>query len=251
MKKILIPLLLSALPLLGWSAGPSIDLDKIRTDVTDTASLQRGVQIYMNYCMGCHSLEYGRYNRVARDLKIPEDVFAENLIFTDAAIGSLMTNAMSRQDGSDWFGIAPPDLTLVNRVRGSDWLYTYMRGFYQDDSRPFGVNNVAFENVGMPHALLELQGLCAEPPTPITDRRFDPLTGRLITEGGCSSYAIEGSMSTAEFDEAMYDLVNFLDYMGEPIQKERERIGWMVLAFLTVFLVIGQLLYRELWKDIH
>ncbi|HET8905023.1 MAG TPA: cytochrome c1 [Saccharospirillum sp.] len=251
MKKLFLSLILSMSPLVALAAGAAVELDHIETDISDKASLQRGVQTYMNYCMACHSLEYARYNRVATDLDIPEEIFMENLVFTDAAFGSLMENAMSYDDGADWFGAAPPDLTLVARVRSPDWLYTYLRGFYQDESRPLGVNNTVFPNVGMPHVLIELQGLCAEPPHAVSERRFDPLTGNLIIEGGCENYAVEGSMTKAEYDETIYDLVNFLEYVGEPYADERERIGWMVFAFLAVFLVIGQLLYRELWKDIH
>lgn len=251
MKKLFLSLILSMSPLVALAAGAAVELDHIETDMSDNASLQRGVQTYMNYCMACHSLEYARYNRVATDLDIPEEIFMENLVFTDAAFGSLMENAMSYDDGADWFGVAPPDLTLVARVRSPDWLYTYLRGFYQDESRPFGVNNSVFANVGMPHVLMELQGLCAEAPHAVSDRRFDPLTGNLITEGGCENYAEEGSLTKAEYDETIYDLVNFLEYVGEPYADERKRIGWMVFAFLAVFLVIGQLLYRELWKDIH
>lgn len=251
MKKLFLSLILSVTPLVALAAGGAVELDDIDTDITDKASLQRGLQTYMNYCMACHSLEFGRYNRVAADLDIPEEIFAENLIFTDAAIGSLMENSMSYDDGAAWFGAAPPDLTLVARVRGEDWLYTYLRGFYEDDSRPLGVNNSVFENVGMPHALIELQGLCAEAPEPVSERRFDPLTGDVLTDGGCENFAVEGTQTKAEYDETIYDLVNFLDYMGEPFANDRERIGWMVFAFLAVFLVLAQLLYRELWKDIH
>lgn len=251
MKKLFLSLILSVAPLAAFSAGGEVQLDHIETDISDKASLQRGAQTYMNYCMGCHSLEHARYNRVARDLDIPEEIMIENLIFNDVAFGSLMENAMSEEDGKEWFGTAPPDLTLVARVRGPDWLYTYMRGFYQDESRPMGVNNVVFPNVGMPHVLAGLQGLCAEAPHPVTDKRFDPLTGRTITEGGCEEYVVEGSLTPTEYDNTVYDLVNFLEYMGEPFAEDRERIGWMVFAFLAVFLVIGQLLYRELWKDIH
>lgn len=251
MKKLFLSLILSVTPLVALAAGGAVELDDIDTDITDKASLQRGLQTYMNYCMACHSLEFGRYNRVAADLDIPEEIFAENLIFTDAAIGSLMENSMSYDDGAAWFGAAPPDLTLVARVRGEDWLYTYLRGFYEDDSRPLGVNNSVFENVGMPHALMELQGLCAEAPEPVSERRFDPLTGDVLTDGGCENFAVAGTQTKAEYDETIYDLVNFLDYMGEPSANDRERIGWMVFAFLAVFLVLAQLLYRELWKDIH
>lgn len=251
MKKLFLSLVLSVAPLAAFSAGGEVHLDHISTDLSDKASLQRGAQLYMNYCMGCHSLEFARYNRVARDLDIPEDIMMENLVFNDVNFGSLMENAMSEEDGKEWFGAAPPDLTLVARVRGPDWLYTYLRGFYKDENRPMGVNNVVFPNVGMPHVLADLQGLCAEPPHPVTDKRFDPLTGRTITEGGCEAYETEGALTPTEYDNAMYDLVNFLEYMGEPFAEDRERIGWMVFAFLAVFLVIGQLLYRELWKDIH
>ncbi|WP_370446822.1 cytochrome c1 [Saccharospirillum sp. MSK14-1] len=252
MKKILLSLFVGLLPMMALSAGgEDLFLDHIKTDVTNKPSLQRGAQLYMNYCMGCHSLEHARYNRMATDLDIPEDILMENLVFTDASFGSLMENSMSEDDGKAWFGSAPPDLTLVARVRGPDWLYTYLRGFYKDESRPMGVNNVRFNNVGMPHVLMELQGLCAEAPHPVSDKRFDPLTGQTITEGGCEHYEVEGSMNQSEYDEAVYDLVNFLEYTGEPFKKDRERIGWMVFAFLAVFLVIAQLLYRELWKDIH
>lgn len=251
MKKLFLSLVLSVAPLAAFAAGGEVQLDHIETDLSDKASLQRGAQLYMNYCMGCHSLEFARYNRVARDLDIPEEIMMDNLVFNDVAFGSLMENAMSEEDGKTWFGAAPPDLTLVARVRGPDWLYTYLRGFYEDESRPLGVNNAVFPNVGMPHVLADLQGLCAEPPHPVTDKRFDPLTGQTITEGGCEEFATEGSLTPTEYDNAMYDLVNFLEYMGEPFAEDRERIGWMVFAFLAVFLVIGQLLYRELWKDIH
>ncbi|MCH8550588.1 MAG: cytochrome c1 [Natronospirillum sp.] len=203
-------------------------------DVRDTESLQRGAQLYFENCVGCHSLEYARYNRVARDLKIPEDLFERYLLDADRPIGDLMTNALSPALGSQFFGTEPPDLTLVARVRGTDWIYTLLTGFYKDDSRPYGVNNALYNNIGMPHAMVNQQGLCAEAPG----------------ADGCQEFAFEGSMSPDEFDLAMVDLTNFLDYMGEPIQLERQRIGWFVMAFLSVFLVFAWLLYRELWKDV-
>lgn len=251
MKKLLLSLIVGVMPVAVLAAGEEGFLDHIDTDISNKPSLQRGSQLFMNYCMGCHSLKHGRYNRVAQDLDIPEDIMTENLIFTGDSFGSLMDNAMSEEDAKSWFGSAPPDLTLVARVRGDDWLYTYLRGFYKDETRPMGVNNVRFPNVGMPHVLMELQGLCEEEPHAVSDKRFDPLTGQTITEGGCEHYEVEGSLTKAEYDEAVYDLVNFLDYMGEPFKQDRERIGWMVFAFLAVFLVIAQLLYRELWKDLH
>lgn len=250
MKKVIFTLLVALLPMVAFAAKGPAWVDHVNNDVSDVRSLQRGAQVFFNNCMGCHSLEYGRYNRVARDLEIPEDLFQEYLMSTDQAIGDLMTISMNRDLGKQFFGIAPPDLTLVARVRGTDWLYTYLRGFYADDSRPYGVNNVVFPGVGMPHAMVDAQGLCAEPPKPVSAVSIDPLTGERISEGGCERYLTEGTMSKVEFDQATYDLVNFLDYMGEPRQLERERLGWLVLAFLTVFLAFAWLLYRELWKDV-
>ena len=206
----------------------------VNNDVSDVESLQRGAQVYFENCLACHSLSHARYNRVARDLSIPEDLFEEFLLDADHAIGDLMTNALTDEFGRQYFGSIPPDLTLVARVRGTDWLYGFLRGFYQDDLRPYGVNNAVYGNVGMPHVMVNSQGLCAEAPT----------------ADGCAEFASEGTMTPEEFDGAMYDLVNFLDYMGEPIQLQRQRIGWFVMAFLSVFLVFAWLLYRELWKDV-
>lgn len=233
---ILFSLLIAGLAGQGLAAGPSVPLDDIDTDMSDKASLQSGAQLFFENCIGCHSLEYGRYNRVAQDLNIPEDLFEEHLLDGDYAIGSLMTSAMSADLGRQFFGAPPPDLTNVARVRGEDWIYTFLRSFYEDPNRPYGVNNSVFENVGMPHVLVDLQGLCSEAPD----------------EGGaCASYSLDGSMTVDEFDSAMYDLTNFLQYMGEPIQEKRVYIGWFVLAFLSVLLVFAWLLYRELWKDVR
>lgn len=217
--------LLTVLPLKAVGAESAFDCgtiacDPVNNDVSDKASLQRGAQIYMNYCMGCHGLQYARYERTATDLGIPEDLFTEYLLFdTDARIGDLMTNAMSEKDGKKWFGAAPPDLTLIARARGTDWLYTYLRNFYDDanPSRPYGVNNRVFPDVGMPHVLLEL----------------------------------EQSLETEEYDLAITDLVNFLDYTAEPMQLERERTGIYVLLYLALFFVFAYLLNREYWKDVH
>jgi len=241
MKKVIVFLMMTLLPALTLAAAPSGNLDSMKPDVRDRASLQRGVQIFTNNCMGCHSAEYQRYKLVADDLGIPVDLYEENLIFTGARIGELMKNAMPRDDAEEWFGVAPPDLTLVARVRGSDWLYSFFRGFYQDDMRPMGVNNVVFSNVGMPHALVDGQGLCAE----------EPNIGAGGAEPLCDDWAIEGTMSPEEFDQAMYDLTNFMVYLGEPALLDRKRIGAYVLIFLGVFFIFAYLLNREYWKDIH
>lgn len=222
------------------AAETSPTLDHVTPDLSDTASLQRGVALFTNYCMGCHSMEYARYKRVADDLDIPVSLYQENLIFTGARVGDLMENAMDRKQAAAWFGAPPPDLTLEARLRGASWIYSYLRGFYQDDSRPFGVNNAVFPNVSMPHALVGLQGLCAEKPR--LGQAGEPL---------CTRYAAEGTLSPADYDQAIYDLTNFLAYSADPIRPERERLGLFVLLFMGVFIVFAYLLNREYWKDVH
>jgi len=236
----------------------SIPCDEIAVNPHDKASLQNGAKLYMNYCMGCHSLKYARYNRVATDLGIPEDLFQANLMFDpDTKIGALMDNSMDDANAKLWFGAAPPDLTLVSRARQPEWLYTYLRTFYKDPSRPYGVNNKVFKDVGMPHVLLELQGMqeCAMGPVSAHNGgvKRDPLTGQDILEDPCGRFSISeaGEMTPEEFDGAMYDLVNFLAYMGEPMVADRHRIGTYVLLFIVLFFVLASLLNREYWKDVH
>ncbi len=236
----------------------SMPCDEFSADPHDKASLQRGARWYMNYCFGCHSLKYSRYNRVGADLGIPDDLMEANLIFDpEVKVGSLMENAMDEANAKVWFGATPPDLTLVSRARQPEWLYTYLRTFYRDDSRPYGVNNKVFKDVGMPHAMLELQGLqeCALGPVKAANGgvKRDPLTGEDILEEPCGSFKIseEGSMTPEEFDAAIYDLVNFLAYTAEPIAADRQRIGIFVLLFVALFFVFAWLLNREYWKDVH
>ncbi len=258
-------LLLAFLPLKAVGAGAgNVHFDHMQPDLHDQASLQRGAGLYMNYCMGCHSLEYSRYQRVADDLGIPLDLMREHLIFDpNEKIGALMENAMDDAAAKRWFGAAPPDLTLVARARaghgrtGPDWLYTYLRTFYADDSRPWGVNNKVFPDVGMPHALLELQGLqeCSMGPVAAANGgiKRDPLTGKDILEDPCGRFNIieEGVLSPEEFDKAVFDLVNFLAYVGEPAALHRQRIGVYVLMFIVLFGMFAWLLNREYWKDVH
>jgi ubiquinol-cytochrome c reductase cytochrome b subunit len=182
----------------------------------------------------------------------------EYLIMDDShKIGSLMTISMPDELGKQWFGAVPPDLTLIARAKSADYLYTYLRSFYADSERPMGVNNKVYPNVGMPHALLELQGLqaCAMGPRGAEggDAKRDPLTGEDILEDPCGSFTLveEGAMAPEEFDEAVYDLVNFLVYVGEPSALERQRIGVYVLLFIAVFFIFAWLLNREYWKDVH
>jgi ubiquinol-cytochrome c reductase cytochrome b subunit len=240
--------------------------DDITVDATNKASLQSGAKHYMNNCMSCHSLKYARYERTATDLGVPLDIFEENLKFDNQArIGDLMYNSAPEDLSKKWFGAAPPDLTLVARTRGTDWLYTYFRNFYEDPSRPWGVNNRVFKDVGMPHALLELQGMqvCAPGPElaanggvmrdPLTGEEllFDSETGKPFHPCGRLKQVSEGSMTPEEFDTAMYDLVNFLAYTAEPMVEDRKRMGVYVLLFITLFFIVTYLLSREYWKDIH
>ncbi|MEH6543486.1 MAG: cytochrome b N-terminal domain-containing protein [Porticoccaceae bacterium] len=235
----------------------TIACDKIEVDHQDKASLQRGAQTFANYCMGCHGAKFSRWERVADDLDIPHGLVLENLVFGEQKIGDLMQASMSEESGKEWFGAPPPDLTLVTRARSPNWVYTYMRNFYVDPSRPVGVNNKVFENVGMPHALLDLQGLAACAPGPSRAHnggvRVDPLTSEPILNDPCGSYKLiqEGELSADEFDVAVYDLVNFMSYLANPIADKSRSIGYGVLLFLLILLVFVWLLNREYWKDIH
>jgi ubiquinol-cytochrome c reductase cytochrome b subunit len=226
------------LPLKAVGAESNVPLDHVEVDVRDQDSLQNGFKYYMNYCAACHSLQYARYERTAMDLGIPADVILENVIFNDHQIGDLMENAMSNDNAKNWFGAPPPDLTLIGRVRSPEWLYTYLRTFYADTSRPWGVNNVVFPNVGMPNVLHELQG-------------------DIVCAGGdlahCEPEHVEGtgSMTPEEFDRTVADIVNFLYYIGEPMRAQREYMGFFVLGFLAILFVFVTLLNREYWKKIH
>ncbi|MFO7787850.1 MAG: cytochrome c1 [Halospina sp.] len=252
MKQLLTVIVVMCMPVVAAAAGGGGgNLDSIEPDLSDQASLQRGAQIFTNNCMGCHSAEFSRYKRVAKDLGIPQELYEKNLIFTDARFGQLMKIGMPEEDAESWFGNAPPDLTLTARVNGPDWLYSYLRAFYEDDTRPHGVNNAVFDNVGMPHVMVNQGGLCAEPPHFGEEAEVDPSTGEVVGDEICDDWAIEGSMEPEEFDRAMYDLTNFLVYLGEPAQMDRKRIGVYVLIFIGVFFIFAYLLNREYWKDIH
>lgn len=260
MKKQFLALLFAALPAFV-SANTALEYpnDHVDIDLRDKAALQDGARTFANYCMGCHSAQYQRYERVARDLGIPEGMMLENLVFTGAKIGEHMKIGMRPQDAKVWFGAAPPDLTLVARVRGNDWLYTYLRTFYEDPTRPWGVNNKVFANVGMPNVLVGLQGRqvlgCKQ--VQVVEhgkKQYDPLTGAPITQEACDQLTImpnTGSQSAAEFDETIKNLVTFLDYSANPVKLESQRIGVYVLLYLAFFFVFAYLLKREFWKDVH
>ena len=217
------------------------ECDEAYVNPKDKASLQRGAQIYMNYCLGCHSLKYARYKRVSEDLEIPLDMFAENLLFGDQKMGDLILTGMDPKEAKQWFGNTPPDLTLEAGLRGADWIYTYLKSFYIDEGRPLGVNNKVYENVGMPHVLLDMQGIqrsvCREMPLYAANGgiKQDPLTGAQITSQQCGFLEVDngsGEMNVEEFDQAMKDLTNFLAYMTDPMKVERETIGTYTLLYL-------------------
>jgi ubiquinol-cytochrome c reductase cytochrome c1 subunit len=186
-------------------------------NLKDKVSLQRGAQLFVNNCMGCHGMQYMRYSRLAEDLDIPVELAQEYFNFVSDKSGDLMANSMDEKEAAQWFGAAPPDLTLNARVRSSDWVYSYLINFYEDESRPYGYNNHVFPMVGMPHVLEDM----------------------------------EKSMTEAEFKSAMADLTNFMTYAAEPIRLERERIGKYVLAFLFLLFIPAYLLKKEYWKDVH
>ena len=240
--------------------GPCKDYgecDKFEYSLNDMESLQRGAATYINHCYGCHSLQYSRWGRVANDLQIPEEIFFENLVF-DKSIkpGDLMTGAMS-EDSVNWFGVAPPDLTLVSRYKGDDWIYSYLRAYYEDASKQYGVNNLVYPGTAMPNVLLSLQGnqrlVCKNIPVIAKNggEKRDEF-GSTITKEKCGFLEVEegtGELTKEEFDTLIYDLTNFLVYVGEPIKATRERIGWYVVFYFLIFTALASLLYREYHKD--
>ena len=235
MKKLLAILLL-AVPGLAFAAGANVHLDSAPVNLHDKTSLQRGAQIFVNHCLNCHSAQYMRYARLT-DLGLTEAQIKENLLFTTDKVGDPMTTTLAARDGKEWFGVNPPDLSLVARSRGSDWLYTYMRSFYRDPATKSGWNNTVFPNVGMPHILWEYQGDQAL-------KASDQGAGKLVLDR-------PGKLSPAEYDRYVGDLVNFLTYVGEPARTKRVQVGIVVMFFLAVFFVITLLLKKEYWKDVR
>lgn len=234
------------IPALAFAAGGSkVPLDEANYDLQDKASLQRGAQLFMNYCLGCHQMQYQRYQRTFNDLGIPDELGEKYLQFTGEKVTDYITSAMPTEDAAEWFGAAPPDLTLVARVRGADWLYTYLRTFYVDESRPFGVNNLVFPDVGMPHVLQELQG------TPAKTNEKRMVDGEMVDRYVGIKSDGTGELSPSEYDAAMLDLVNFLVYTGEPVLLERTAMGKWVLVFILVFIIFAYLLKKDYWREVH
>ena len=254
--------LLPAFSVLPAMASSATDwpMEDMEPDLQNLPSLQNGWRLYTNYCLGCHSLQYQRYERTADDLGVPHDIALEQLVFTGQKIGAQMTTAMPTELAKVWFGAPPPDLTMIARTaKDPTWLYNYLKTFYRDDSRPFGVNNKVFPNVGMPNVLQELQGIqidgCRQMLKHGIDdgEQRDSLTGGSTNEP-CDKLVLEegtGKFTPEEFDQAVYDIVNFLYYTGDPSRLERHRIGVFVLLFLIVLFVFTYLLGREYQKDVR
>ncbi len=198
------------------SAATKPHLDHADTDIMDTASLQNGAKLFMNYCSGCHAISFMRYNRIGKDLGLSDDLVKKNLMFAGKKTGETITTSMPEEAASSWFGGVPPDLSLVARSKGTDWIYTYLRSFYEDESRIFGVNNKVLVNASMPDAL----------------------------------WSLRESQTELEFDNSVRDITNFLDYVGEPAKLIRLELGKWVLLFLGALFVLTYLLKKEYWKDV-
>lgn len=240
MKKITIALLILCLTPFGVSAGESgMPLDRAPVDITDNASLKRGAESFVNYCLTCHGASYMRYNR-HRDIGFTNEEILSKMIFTGQKVGDLMQSAMRKKEGEEWFGVVPPDLSVIARARGADWLYTYLRAFYRDDATATGWNNLVFDRVAMPHVLYQLQG-------------EQKLIVKTSDKGEQKSLALAkpGQLSTTEYDKFVGDLVNYLVYLGEPHANARKELGIEVMIFLLGMLALSYVLKKEYWKDIH
>ena len=251
--------IIAGLTLLIWSgvtlaAGAKVPLLDARVDLSDRASLQRGGQLFVNYCLGCHSANYMRYNRMGKDLGLTDQQVQENMIFTGAKVGDTMTVAMTAEDATQWFGVVPPDLSVISRARGPNWLFSYLLAFYEDPKRPFGMNNLVFPEVGMPHVMAAQQGIQVLKEDPHAEAKADDGEHKLVPNKPLTQrfeLKTAGTMDAAEFRGAMRDLTNFLVYVGEPAKLDRYRVGFWVIAFLLVFFFLARALYKEYWKDIH
>jgi ubiquinol-cytochrome c reductase cytochrome c1 subunit len=239
------------LPVAAFAAGDGGPMQHANNDVGDIASLQRGARNFVNYCMGCHTAKYVRFNKLQEDLKLSEDQVTQNLMFTAKKTDAMMTVAMPAQDAERWFGQTPPDLTLVSRSRGTDWVYTFLKSFYVDDRAATGTNNLMLPNASMPHVLWELQGIQTATFTSTISN-----DGSVVNNFGNAAefeefeLAQPGKLTSEEFDQFVLDIVNFLDWAGTPEQLERQSLGIWVILFLIVFLIFAYLLKVEIWKDI-
>lgn len=230
--------IVSLVPVIVFAAPADVKLDKAPIDTSDNASLQRGSQSFVNYCLTCHGASFMRYNR-HQDIGLTNQEISEKLIYTEQKVGDLMLTAMKKNEAEEWFGVAPPDLSVIARSRGADWLYTYLRSFYRDSTVPTGWNNLIFESVAMPHVLYELQG------QQVVDSNKD------IPEIKELKLSVPGVLSKEEYDRFVADLVNYMVYLGEPHANYRKKLGVIVIIFLLGMLGLTYLLKREYWRDVQ
>jgi len=232
-------------PVAAFAAGGGAHLDPANADVTNKASLQRGAANFVNYCLGCHSAQYVRYNRMAADLGLSEQQLIDNLMFTTDSPHQTMRIGIKAEDAKRWFGVVPPDLSLIARSRGADYVYTFLRSFYADPAKASGWNNTVLPGTAMPHVLWELQGIqeavWAGEPNAAGDVRHEFKEFRIATPG---------KMTVEEYDAFVRDTVNFLVYIGEPAQLQRRALGVPVIAFLVFFTLLAYALKKEYWKDV-
>ena len=235
----------------AMAAGPAVPLDSFpKQKLTDRAALQNGAKLYMNYCLGCHGISQVRYSRLA-DLGLSQDQIKSNLILTEAKLGDLIKTTMPLKESANWFGKAPPDLSLTARSRssgagsGADWIYTYMRGYYLDPSRPTGWNNTVYPAVGMPHVLWDLQGTRTAEYKKVMSNGEEKLVFDRFVQ------VAPGKMNPSEYDNAVADLTAFLSWAAEPVAQTRKQIGVWVLLFLGIFFVFAWRLNAAYWRDIR
>lgn len=209
-----------------------LHLEPVDIDLSDKASLQRGAKTFVNYCLSCHSASFMRYNRMAKDIGLTDKQVAENLMFASDKLGDTMTIAMRAEDAKKWFGVTPPDLSVISRARGTEWLNTYFQTFYLDETKTMGTNNLVFKDVGMPHILWQQQGY-------------------LNNTGGHLAEASKGELSSHNYNIMVRDLVNFLAYIGEPSKIQRLALGKWVLLYLFLFFLVAYPMKKAFWRDIH
>jgi ubiquinol-cytochrome c reductase cytochrome c1 subunit len=232
------------------AGGMNVKLQDANIDVQDEQSRQQGMKTFVNYCLGCHSAQYQRYERAAEDLGMPVDLVLEHLVFSDQKVGEHMTNAMRSNQAAEWFGAPPPDLTNSVNLRGADWVYSYLLSFYADSDRPYGVNNTVFENVGMPNVLAELQGI--QERVCQTTSNEDKHNNEQSDVSSCQLKvkASTGVMTQVEFEQTVRDLTNFMAYMSNPNAAASKRIGIYTILFLLLLTTLFYFLYKEYWRDI-
>jgi ubiquinol-cytochrome c reductase cytochrome c1 subunit len=250
LKKLVAALVLG--PALALAAEGGFPLDRAPDHTKDLVALQNGARLFVNYCLNCHSASAMRYNRL-QDIGLTEEQIKNNLLFTSDKVGDLMKAPMTAKDGKEWFGAAPPDLSVIARAKasgagsGSDWLYTYLRTFYKDDTRPIGWNNLVFPNVGMPHALWELQGVNK---AKFADQKDPHDPDKTVHKFVGFEQVKPGKLSTLEYDRATADLVSFMTWMSEPVQNKRRQLGVWVLLFMGIFVVLAWRLNASYWKEV-